>query len=74
MRKAEFEVPVEVLSEFAKELVESELENSITGVNRSGEIVIEVLYKRNEIEAVNELEEFLEELLEEDDEDDEDED
>ncbi len=72
MRKAEFEVPAELMPEFTEALVETELKHSLTGVNGEGEIVIEVQYKRDEADTVNELEEQLDNLLERADEEEED--
>lgn len=64
MRKAKFEVPTEVIGEFTEKMVELELENSIIGKTEDDEIEVEVLYEKNEAQAVDELEEFLEELIE----------
>ena len=65
MRKAEFEVPSEVMAEFAYELVDRGLDNSITGTTRNGEIVIDVDYEKSESEDVDALEEILAKLREE---------
>lgn len=75
MRKAEFKVPSEVMTEFAHELVDRGLDNSITGTTKNGEIVIDVDYEKSESEDVDALEEILtklrEELENEEEEDDE---
>jgi hypothetical protein len=65
MRKAEFNVPSEVMTEFAYELVERGLDNSITGTTKVGEIVIDVDYEKSESEDVDALEEILAKLREE---------
>ncbi len=76
MRKAEFAVPSEVMGEFATELAERDLENSVTGTNEDDEILVEVLYEKDDADSVDELEEFLDKLREqiEEDEDDDDDD
>lgn len=63
MRTAQFAVPSEVMAEFANELAEHNLNNTITGTNE-GEILIKVEYERDESDAIDELEETLEELRE----------
>lgn len=63
MRTAQFAVPSEAMAEFADELAERNLDNTITGTNE-GEILIEVEYERDESDAIDELEETLEELRE----------
>ena len=76
MRKAEFAVPSEVMAKFADEISERELDNTITGTTEDGEILVEVIYEKEESESVDELETFLdklrEQIEEEDDEDEED--
>lgn len=64
MRKAEFEVPSKVMEEFTDEMVNRNLDNTITGTTDDGEIVIEVSYQRDEAESVDALEETLGELRE----------
>ena len=76
MRKAEFNVPSEVMAEFAYELVDRGLDNSITGTTRNGEIVIDVDYEKSESDDVDALEGILarlrDELENEEEEEDED--
>ena len=76
MRKAEFNVPSEVMAQFAYELVDRGLDNSITGTTRNGEIVIDVDYEKSESEDVDALEGILarlrDELESEEEEEDED--
>jgi len=75
MRKAEFAVPSEVMAEFAGEMSGRGLDNTVTGTNEDGEILVEVIYEKEESESVDELETFLDELREQiDEEDDEEED
>jgi hypothetical protein len=64
MRKAEFEVPSEVMAEFAGELAERGLDNTVTGKSEDGEILVEVIYEKEESDSVDELEAFLDELRE----------
>lgn len=63
MRKAEFYVPKEAMPEFALELSNRRLENSIGGVTEENEIVVEVEYDRDEESEIDELEDFLEEVI-----------
>jgi capsular polysaccharide biosynthesis protein len=62
MRKVEFNVPTEVITEFVDELTNRNVSNSIIGTTENDEIIIEVEYEKTENEAVNELEEILEKL------------
>ena len=75
MRKAEFEVPQEAMTEFADELASRNLNNTVTGTTEDGEIIIEVEYDKDESDNVDELEGILEKIrieAEEESEDDED--
>ena len=75
MRKAEFEVPQEAMTEFADELASRNLNNTVTGTTEDGEIIIEVEYDKDESDNVDELEDILEKIrieAEEESEDDED--
>jgi hypothetical protein len=75
MRKAEFEVPSEVMAEFAEEMASRDLDNKVIGTNEDNEIVVEVNYEREESKSVDELEKILDNLreqIEEDEEEDED--
>jgi hypothetical protein len=69
MRKATFEVPSSAMAQFADGLSESNLENSITGTNKFGEIIVEVMYKKSESEMVDKLEAFLDKITGDDDDD-----
>ncbi|MFN3343105.1 MAG: hypothetical protein ACK40M_10435 [Flavobacteriales bacterium] len=73
-RKAEFFVPTEVAGEFAQELVQKNLSNTITGTTEDDELVIEVEYERDGTKEVDELENILEKLIEQIEEEEEDED
>jgi hypothetical protein len=64
MRKVIFEVPQEVMTEFAEEMTNRNLDNTVTGTNVDGEIIIEVEFEKDESELVDELEEIHENLLE----------
>jgi hypothetical protein len=74
MRKAEFHVPSDVIEDFAEALTDTELDNTITGVNRDGEIIIEVQFDKSEEDQVTELEALLEKLIQESEEQDEEDD
>lgn len=63
MRKAEFTVPGDVILDFVQELTEKKLTNEITGVTEDDELVIEVLYDKQESKVVDELEEHLDNLI-----------
>jgi len=63
MRKVEFNVPTEVITEFAEELTNRDVSNSIIGTTEDDEIIIEVEYDKNESDAVDELEEILDKLI-----------
>ncbi|MCG3165002.1 MAG: hypothetical protein POELPBGB_00762 [Bacteroidia bacterium] len=67
MRKAEFNVPSEVMVAFAEELVNSNLNNTITGVC-DDEITIEVEYDKEESREVDKLEEILDSFRDEEEE------
>lgn len=64
MRKAEFEVPSEVMAEFATEMAERDLDNKVVGTTEDGEILVEILYEKEETKVVDELEEILDNLRE----------
>lgn len=71
MRKAEFEVPQEAMTEFADTMASRNLSNTVTGTTEDGEIIIEVEYDKDEADEVDELEEVLEKLIEQLEEEDE---
>ena len=74
MRKAEFAVPSEVMAEFANEMAERELDNKVVGTSENDEILVEVIYEKEETKSVDELEAILDNLREQiEEEDDEDE-
>jgi hypothetical protein len=74
MRKAEFAVPSEVMAEFAGEMAERELDNKVVGADEDGDILVEVLYEKEETPIVDELEEILDKLREQVEEDEEEDD
>ena len=53
--KSIFNVPADLVMEFAEGLVEHELTNEIIGTTTDNELVVEVEYSREERDAVNEL-------------------
>lgn len=59
MRTKQFEIPIELIAEFAEVLSNNELNNSINGVNEEGEILITVAYEKEERETVFELSELV---------------
>jgi uncharacterized protein with von Willebrand factor type A (vWA) domain len=65
MKTRSFEVPTDMMPEFAEILQENELNNTIQGINDENDIMIDVDYEPDERDAVMEL--ML--LLDPDDED-----
>lgn len=59
MRKAELIVPTEVMTEFVEEMSERQLDNTITGVNDDGEVIVEIIYEPDETGSVDQLENIL---------------
>jgi hypothetical protein len=59
MRTKEFEIPTDLIAEFAEVLSNNELNNSITGVNEQGEILITVEYDKEDRATVFELSELV---------------
>jgi hypothetical protein len=74
MRTATFAVPSGVMAGFADAMAERGLDNSVSGTNEDGEILVEVMYEKEETKTVDELEEILEGLKEQIEEEDEEED
>ncbi|MBS1634314.1 MAG: hypothetical protein JST26_00230 [Bacteroidetes bacterium] len=74
MKTKEFEVPSDLITEFAGALADHNLTNEINGVNEDGEILIEVSYNKNERAAVFELTELLDDYYEESEESEEEDD
>jgi hypothetical protein len=66
------------MAEFADEMANRNLSNTVAGTTEDGEILVEVEYDRDETDEVDELEEILDklrkELQEENEEEEEDED
>ena len=67
MRKIEFEVPQDVIVDFAEELTNRNLTNTITGTSEDDKVIIEVNYEKEESDLVDELEEIFDDLTEEED-------
>ncbi len=61
MKSKEFNVPADLIVEFAEVLTENELVHAITGTTADDEIIIEVDYEKSERQAIFELMELLEE-------------
>jgi hypothetical protein len=72
MRTKQFEVPTEVMAEFADALQEHQLNNSIQCSNADGEIVVRIEYDTDDREAVLLLSELIDDYHEENGEESED--
>ena len=73
MAKHEFNVPVELIEEFADILAEKDLVNEILGSTDDKEIIIEVEYDKNDRKdkhAVYKLHEMIDDFYEDESEDD----
>ena len=68
MRRKEFEVPSDFITEFAGALAEHELTNEINGVTEEGDIIIEVSYEKPDRANVFALTELLDDYYENEDE------
>jgi len=64
MRKIEFEVPQRIMADFAVEISDRNLTNTITGTTEDKRIIIEIEYDKEESELVDELEEIFDNLME----------
>jgi len=62
MRKIEFNVHPEIIAEFAQEMTNRDLNNSVIGVTEDDEIIIEVEYSKTESAEVEELEVIFDKL------------
>lgn len=63
MRYATFEVPSDVITDFAQEMQDREIQAVLVGVNEDDELILKVGYERDQSDKIDELEEKLEELL-----------
>ena len=63
MRYATFEVPSDVITDFAQEMQDREIQAVLVGVNENDELILKVGYDRDQSDKIDELEEKLEELL-----------
>lgn len=59
MKTRTFEVPVDMMVEFAGIIEENDLDNTIKGTNEDDEIIVEVNYEPDERLSVFELMELL---------------
>lgn len=59
MKTREFEVPTNIIAEFASLLVDHELDNEIMGIGEGGSIIIEVRYENKEKAGLFALVEFM---------------
>lgn len=60
-RSITLEVPPQLIGDFTDKLTELEFENSILGKNEDDEILIEILYEKEESPEIDGLEAFLDE-------------
>lgn len=72
MRRKEFEVPTEVMAEFADALQEHGLNNSLQCSNEDGEIVVQIEYDTDDREAVLLLSEMIDDYRKEKEEEEDD--
>ena len=72
MKVRKFEVPVDLVEDFARVIGENELDNEIEGLSDDGDIIIAVHYEKNERSIVHELHDLVDDYneSEEDEEDD----
>ena len=70
--KSEFNVPSDLMFEFAGIIAENDLENEILGTTDEEQIIVAVHYEKSEFDAVQELEELVESANEEEEESEED--
>ena len=62
MRKIEFEVPQRIMADFAGEISEKNLTNTITGTTGDQKVIIEIEFDKEESEMVDELEEIFDKM------------
>ncbi len=74
MKSRTFNVPEELIIEFAQVLEKYDLPNSIEGTTDDGEIVIEVDYEDKQRKFIHQLNDLIDDFNEEDEDDDTDED
>lgn len=67
----EFDVPSDLMGDFAEMIEEHALSNWIEGVNEQGEIILMIEYTKQQDEVIEELYDLLESYEQEEDEDDE---
>jgi hypothetical protein len=60
MRTKEFEVPVEIIAEFADAIAEHDLDNEILGSTEEGEIIVEISYEPKQRHSILVLTELIE--------------
>jgi hypothetical protein len=67
MKNRKFEIPAELLAEFAEMLSERGIENQLDGTTEDNDVIVSIFYDPSEREAVLELMEWYEENVEEED-------
>jgi len=74
MRERNFEVPVDLMAEFAAIMEEHELDNVIEGVTGDGDIEIRVDYEPEQKAIINKIHDMVDKYNEDREEEDDDED
>lgn len=74
MRSRTFEVPLDVMGEFAQIVDDHELTNELNGVAENGDIIVNVDYEAAEKDVIDELHELVDQHNDDREEDDEEED
>ena len=71
MRHRNFEVPEDLIGQFAKAMGDHDLENVIEGVNEDGDIIVTVDYEPEQKEIINKISDTIDEYNDSEDEDEE---
>ena len=69
MKSRTFNVPEELILEFAQVLEKHDLANSIEGTTKDGEVVIEVDYETSQRKVIHGLQDLIDDFKDEDEED-----
>ncbi len=71
MKSRTFNVPEELIVEFAQVLGQHGLANSIEGITQEGEVIIEVDYENPQRKVIHELHDLIDDFNDEEEEEDE---
>jgi hypothetical protein len=74
MKSRTFNVPEELIIEFAQVLEKYDLPNSIEGTTEDGEVVIEVDYEEKQRKIIHQLNDLIDDFNEEDEDEEEEDD